>query len=68
MSTVAETKDWMLSIPLDAKYRAAVQAAAAQELDKMAGYGRRLVLHDLRRRGLLDDRFEPIEQDENTSE
>jgi hypothetical protein len=52
--------EWGLTVPLDPKYREPVQEAAAQELDKMAGYVRKLVLKDLQQRGLLDERFEPV--------
>lgn len=57
----AKQTDWGLTVPMHPKYRPIVEAAAAQELDKMAGYVRKLVLKDLQQRGLVDDRFEPIE-------
>jgi hypothetical protein len=44
-----------------------VQVAAAQDLDKMAGYVRKLVLKDLQNRGLLDDTFEPTVSQETAS-
>jgi len=62
------TDEWGLTVPLDPKYREPVQAAAAQELDKMAGYVRKLVLKDLQQRGLLDERFEPVNTPVTTSE
>jgi len=65
MATAAETQEWALTIPLGKKYQPAVLAAAAQELQKMAGYGRQLVLRDLQRRGLLDENFEPVIAVEN---
>jgi hypothetical protein len=54
------TAEWGLTIPLDRKYQPAVLAAAAQELTKMAGYGRKLLLTDLQTRGFLDENFEPV--------
>lgn len=61
-------EEWGLTIPLDPKYREPVQAAAAQELDKMAGYGRKLLLKDLQSRGLLDENFEPVKPAEKSGE
>jgi hypothetical protein len=56
--------EWGLTIPLDPKYREPVQAAAAQDLEKMAGYSRKLILKDLQSRGLLDANWEPIKTTE----
>ena len=60
--------EWGLTIPLDPKYKGPVQAAAQQELEKMAGYGRKLLLKDLRQRGLLDENWEPVKTGEKSDE
>jgi hypothetical protein len=61
-------QEWGLTVPLDPKYKVIIQRAAAQDLDKMAGYARKTLLRDLQRRGLLNEQFEPIEDLELPSE
>jgi len=58
-----ETKELMLSVPLEPSYDGVIKTRARQEARSVSGYIRWLILEDLKAKGLLNEDLEPVTED-----
>jgi len=58
----AQTKDVWLTVPIEPRHNDLVKTAAKRESRSVSGWIRNLILQELKRLGLVDEEFNPIDE------
>jgi hypothetical protein len=63
----AQTKDVMLTIPIERRHDSLTKVAAARDGRSVSGWVRYLILQELQKQALVDENFAPTDSTEQAS-